>query len=181
MKGGFEPATLEFQVEHSTTKLKPLSNAELRELFCAHSLPLFQLLRRDEYRASAGVRVTKHTHRDERPGSHARRYRDDEVAGCVQEVSARRLSPREADSSRRTGAASSSSVGSHGRVLAPITIAAPFIGNSASRDGISPSLFSTYLPCYNWRPKRVGTRTPSTTSVQGNPDSLWSNRDREFR
>ena len=23
--------------------------------------------------------------------------------------------------------------------------------------------------CYNWRPKRVGTRTPSTTSVQRNP------------
>ena len=69
------------------------------------------------------MRATKHKHRDEWPGSHARRYRDDEVAGCVQEVSARRLSPREADGSRRTRAASSSSVGSHGRVLAPISIA----------------------------------------------------------
>ena len=113
--------------------------------------------------------VRRHTHRDERPGSHARRYRDDEVAGCVQEVSARRLSTREADSSRRKRASRNRSVGSHGRVLAPISIAAPFIGNSALCDGVSPSLLSMHLPCYNWRPKHVGIRTPSTTSVQENP------------
>ena len=47
--------------------------------------------------------------------------------------------------------ASSSSVGSDGRVLAPKSIAAPFIGNFALRDGISPSLFSTYLSCYSFK------------------------------
>ena len=103
------------------------------------------------------VCVQRHTHRDERPGRHARRYHDDEVAGCY-EVSSAAAAERSRRQPRTRKRAVTARVCKS--VLAPFQI------------GISLSL-STRFPCafitYNWRPKHVGTRTPSTTSVQENP------------
>ena len=61
----------------------------------------------------------------------------------VHKLSARRLPPRETDSCPRTRATNSDSADPHVRVLAPILIAAPFIGNSAL-------LSRAHLPCYKF-------------------------------
>ena len=129
-----------------------------RDLFRADSLPLFQVLRRIEYRRLRGcVRRSAHTKtggREDTLGETAttksRAVQDKcSVAGSKRSRQQQRGFARES-----------------ARVY---EYSCAVIGNSALRDGISKSLFSTHLPCYNWRPKRVGTRTPSTSSVQENP------------
>ena len=48
----------------------------------AYFLPLFQVLRREEYRRLRGCVCDDTGNGAERPGSHTRKYRDDEVVGC---------------------------------------------------------------------------------------------------
>ena len=118
-----------------------------RGLLHASSLSFYRCFGESNIGASVGVCATTHN-RAERLGSHARRYRDGEVAGCVQEVSARRLSPREADSSRRTRPASSSSVGSHGRVRASISMCAVQRQFRLARRQLAVASHAL-APCYN--------------------------------